>query len=170
MTRDRDDNGGCTDAPGSHVAAAERASKSKRKPVTAVTASPSGVRAVSLSSVREPTADTRTLLEARSDVRRTGDMVTPGPWSDGSSDTMTWLATLLHEEGTDLMKVTEEELKRGTPLFVQADSDVLEVQRRMARHHIRMLPVLSDGALIGVVDLVDLARREDLDSGDDLLP
>ncbi len=79
---------------------------------------------------------------------------------------MTWLASLLCDEGMNLMDVTEEELKRGTPVFVQADSDVLEVQRRMAHHHIRLLPVLADGVLIGVVDLVELARREDLDSGE----
>jgi CBS domain-containing protein len=67
------------------------------------------------------------------------------------------------------MDVTEAELKRGTPVYVLADSDVLEVQRRMARHHIRVLPVLASEALIGVVDLVELARRDDLDSGGDLL-
>lgn len=103
-------------------------------------------------------------------MRETGDVVTPGPWmSEGSSDTMEWLARLLRDEGVDLMDVTEEQLKRGTPVYVQADSDVIEVQRRMAHHHIRMLPVLLQGALIGVVDLVELARRADLAAGDDLL-
>ena len=103
-------------------------------------------------------------------MRKTGDVVTPGPWGDaGSSSTMTWLATLLLDEGTDLMHMTEEELKRGTPVYVEAESDVLEVQRRMAHHHIRVLPVLSSGALIGVGDLVELAQRDDLVSGDDLL-
>ncbi len=102
---------------------------------------------------------------------RTSEVVTPGPWGDAdSSKTMTWLANLLCEEGMNLMDVTEEELKRGTPVYVEADSDVLEVQRRMAHHHIRLLPVLAQGLLIGVVDLVELARREDLDAGDDLLP
>ncbi len=104
-------------------------------------------------------------------MRKTSEVVTPGPWGDaGSSNTMTWLAHLLLDEGTDLMHVTEEELKRGTPVYVEAESDVLEVQRRMAHHHIRVLPVLAAGALIGVVDLVELAQRDDLVSGDDLLP
>lgn len=99
-------------------------------------------------------------------MRRTSDVVTPGPWGDdANSPTMTWLAQLLMSEGVNLIDVTEEQLKRGTPVFVEASADVVEVQRRMARHHIRMLPVLSDGALIGVVDLVELARRADLDSG-----
>ena len=102
-------------------------------------------------------------------MRKTGEVVTPGPWvSDGSSDTMEWLARLLRDEAVDLMDVTEEQLKRGTPVYVQANSDVVEVQRRMARHHIRMLPVLQSDSLIGVVDLVELARRDDLTSGSDL--
>ena len=104
-------------------------------------------------------------------MRKTGEVVTPGPWGEaGASSTMTWLALLLLDEGTDLMHVTEEELKRGTPVYVEAESDVLEVQRRMAHHHIRVLPVLSDEVLVGVVDLVELAQRDDLMSGDDLIP
>lgn len=75
---------------------------------------------------------------------------------------MGWLANLLSDEGVNLMDVTAEQLKRGTPVYVEAHSDVLEVQRRMAHHHIRMLPVLAGGAVIGVVDLVELAQREDL--------
>lgn len=99
-------------------------------------------------------------------MRKTSEVVTPGPWGDdATSTTMTWLAKLLTDEGVNLMDVTEEQLKRGTPVFVEASADVVEVQRRMARHHIRMLPVLSKGALIGVVDIVELARRDDLDSG-----
>lgn len=96
-------------------------------------------------------------------MQRTGDVVVPGPWGEvDSSGTMGWLAKLLSAEGVNLMDVTEEQLKRGTPVYVQANSDVLEVQRRMAHHHIRMLPVLAEGAVIGVVDLVELAQREDL--------
>jgi CBS domain-containing protein len=99
-------------------------------------------------------------------LRKTGEVVTPGPWGDdATSSTMTWLAKLLIDEGMNLMDITEDQLKRGTPVFVEASADVVEVQRRMARHHIRMLPVLSKGALIGVVDIVELARRDDLDSG-----
>lgn len=100
-------------------------------------------------------------------MQRTGDVVTPGPWDElDSSGTMGWLASLLSEEGVNLMDVTEEQLKRGTPVYVQANSDVLEVQRRMAHHHIRMLPVLAEGAVIGVIDLVELAQRDDLGSAD----
>lgn len=82
---------------------------------------------------------------------------------------MGWLASLLGQEGVNLMDVTEEQLKRGTPVYVEANSDVLEVQRRMAHHHIRMLPVLAEGAVIGVVDLVELAQRDDLGSGGDVV-
>ncbi len=100
-------------------------------------------------------------------MQKTGDVVTPGSWGDvDPTGTMAWLANLLCEEGVNLMDVTEEQLKRGTPVYVQANSDVLEVQRRMAHHHIRMLPVLADNAVIGVVDLVELAQRDDLGSED----
>lgn len=100
-------------------------------------------------------------------MQKTGDVVTPGPWGDvDPTGTMGWLANLLSEEGVNLMDITEEQLKRGTPVYVQANSDVLEVQRRMAHHHIRMLPVLADNAVIGVVDLVELAQRDDLGSED----
>ena len=103
-------------------------------------------------------------------MRKTSDVVTPGPWGDDpNSSTMTWLAKLLTDEGVNLIHVTEEQLKRGTPVYVEASADVVEVQRLMARHHIRMLPVLSKGALIGVVDLVELARRSDLDSSGGVL-
>lgn len=77
---------------------------------------------------------------------------------------MGWLASLLRTDGVDLMEATEEQLNRGTPVYVQANSDVVEVQRRMAHHHIRMLPVLAEEGLIGVVDLVELAQRDDLDA------
>lgn len=53
-------------------------------------------------------------------------------------------------------------LERGTPVYVHSDADVLEVQRLMAKNHIRMLPVVRAGRVLGVVDLVELAMREDL--------
>ena len=58
--------------------------------------------------------------------------------------------------------VADESLERGTPVYAQSDADVLEVQRLMAKNHIRMLPVVKDGRVLGVVDLVELAMREDL--------
>jgi CBS domain-containing protein len=91
------------------------------------------------------------------------EVVTPGPWEGtGSTDTVEWLARLLRADGVNLAAVTAEQIRRGTPVYVEADADLMEVQRLMALHHIRLLPVISDGVLMGVVDLVELARREDL--------
>lgn len=91
------------------------------------------------------------------------DVVTPGPWeSGGSTETVDWLAGLLRSDGVNLSQVTAEQLRRGTPVYVEADADLVEVQRLMALHAIRMLPVLRNERLIGVVDLVQLAARDDL--------
>ena len=90
------------------------------------------------------------------------DVVDRGRFSESSGDTMKWLAELLEREGVELTSVTESELQRGTPVFVEADADVLEVQRLMAKNHIRRLPVVKGGQLVGVVDLVDIAMNADV--------
>lgn len=89
------------------------------------------------------------------------DVIGSSDWSEGQSSTMAWLASLLRDEGVDLMQASEAELVRGTPVFVEAAAGVNEVQRRMAQKHIRRLPVIEDGCLVGIVDLVDLARHSD---------
>lgn len=85
-----------------------------------------------------------------------------GPWEGAAPETLAWLAQLLREEGVDLSSVTSEDLARGTAVYVEADAPAIEVQRSMALHHIRVLPVLAGDALLGVVDLVELAGRDDL--------
>lgn len=85
-----------------------------------------------------------------------------GPGWDTTERSASWLGALLVEEGVDLLSVGEGGLDRGTPVYVHADADIVEVQRRMALNHIRMLPVVKGGAVIGVVDIVELALREDL--------
>lgn len=85
---------------------------------------------------------------------------------DSSSTTLSWLAELLRDEGIDLMEASDGALRRGTPVYVDADADVVEVQRRMAESHIRRLPVVKDGQLVGIVDLLDLAQMEDLAPGE----
>ncbi|HVL64012.1 MAG TPA: CBS domain-containing protein [Actinomycetota bacterium] len=85
---------------------------------------------------------------------------------ESSADTLSWLAELLRHEGVDLMEAPETELTRGTPVYVDADADALEVQRRMARSHIRRLPVVKDDQLVGIVDLLDLAESEHLSTDD----
>lgn len=88
-------------------------------------------------------------------------MIGSSDWSEGQSSTMEWLASLLQDEGVDLMQASEAELVRGTPVFVEAAAGVNEVQRRMAQKHIRRLPVVEDGCLVGIIDLVDLAMHSD---------
>lgn len=83
-------------------------------------------------------------------------------WAESPRDGRAWLVRLLRDEGTDLMQAGEPELRRGTPVYVEASVPVGDVQRRMARYHIRMLPVLSEGEVLGIVDLVDLAMDDDL--------
>ena len=90
------------------------------------------------------------------------ELLTSARWKDASPGSLEWLAKLLSDEGTDLMTADSEALERGTPVYVQSDADVLEVQRLMAKNHIRVLPVVKDGRVLGVVDLVELALREDL--------
>jgi CBS domain-containing protein len=84
-------------------------------------------------------------------------MITEAP---AQSHTMDWLAKLLSDDGVNLMGITEDELARGTPVYVEAHVDAVEVQRRMARFHIRRLAVIGEGTLVGIVDLVELARAE----------
>ena len=87
-------------------------------------------------------------------------MVSAGSWSERDSDTLKWLARLLRDEGVDLTTATSIELERGTPVYVDGQADVVLVQRLMAQNHIRSLPVVDGGRLVGVVDLVDLALME----------
>ena len=90
------------------------------------------------------------------------DYVSAGPWEGAAPETLAWLAKLLREEGVDLSSMTTADLRRGTAVFVEASAPAIDVQRIMALHHIRVLPVLAGGALLGVVDLVELAGRDDL--------
>ena len=90
------------------------------------------------------------------------EVITSKPWSVPSSDTLEWLARLLQSEGIDLMCATFTELHRGTPVYVDGEADILDVQRLMARNHIRSLPVVNDGTVIGIIDLLELAMMEDI--------
>jgi CBS domain-containing protein len=101
--------------------------------------------------------------------KKVSEVITSKPWVDPSSDGLEWLASLLQSEGVDLMCATFTELQRGTPVYVDGDADVLEVQKLMARNHIRSLPVVSSGSVIGIIDLLELAMMdEDLQPAIDL--
>jgi len=105
----------------------------------------------------------------RRPTRKVSEVITSKPWVDPSSDGLEWLASLLQSEGVDLIRATFTELQRGTPVYVDGDADVLEVQSLMARNHIRSLPVVSAGSVIGIIDLLELAMMdEDLEPVIDL--
>ena len=55
------------------------------------------------------------------------------------------------------MHVGDARLRRGTPVYVRGNADVVEVQRVMALKHIRHLPVIEGDRIIGIVDLMDIA-------------
>jgi CBS domain-containing protein len=94
-----------------------------------------------------------------------GDVVASARAADPAPSTLRWLARLLRSEGVNLVDATTCELGRGTPVWVDARADVVDVQRLMAVNHIRSLPVLEGGEFVGVLDLVDLALRDDLAEG-----
>ena len=96
----------------------------------------------------------------RRPTTRVREVITSKPWVDPSSDALEWLASLLQTEGVDLMQATFTELQRGTPVYVDGEADVLEVQRLMARNHIRSIPVVSAGRVIGIIDLLELAMMD----------
>jgi CBS domain-containing protein len=87
-----------------------------------------------------------------------GELVAPGGWADVSPETLEWLGELLADEGVDLMHATDAQLERGTPVYVRGDAAAVEVQRRMAQRHIRRVPVVEDGQLVGLIDLLELAQ------------
>jgi CBS domain-containing protein len=62
-------------------------------------------------------------------------------------------------EDTDPHAVTAGQVNRGTPVWVDADSDVSEVLRLMGQHAIRRLPVLADQRLVGMISEADLATH-----------
>jgi CBS domain-containing protein len=94
-----------------------------------------------------------------------GDLVSSGGWSDVSTATLEWLGALLADEGVELNDATAAQLERGTPVYVRGDADILEVQRQMAQLHIRRLPVVQDGQLVGLIDLLELAQSEAVADG-----
>jgi CBS domain-containing protein len=94
--------------------------------------------------------------------RAVGEWIASRPQAEAPPEAFQWLASLLRSEGVDLETADCSDLQRGTPVYVEAKACVLEVQRRMAENHIRSLPVLDSGEVVGFVDLVDLALTTDL--------
>ncbi|CAN5149285.1 hypothetical protein BH20ACT22_BH20ACT22_12810 [soil metagenome] len=89
------------------------------------------------------------------------DVLAVSPGAEFFPETSRRLGRFLYREGINLLNTASHELRRGTPVYVDADADVLEVQRLMAEKHVRMLPVVRGGQFLGLVDLVELALRDE---------
>lgn len=50
------------------------------------------------------------------------------------------------------------EIMNDNPITITPDTSINEVQRIMINHHLRYLPVLEQGAVVGVVTLTDVTR------------
>lgn len=72
-------------------------------------------------------------------------------------------------EGRDPTDVAADEVISGDLQTVEPDDDLEEARRIMARHQIRRLPVIENGALVGMVSLGDLAVKADEDKAADTL-
>ena len=59
----------------------------------------------------------------------------------------------------DPRQVPVSRIMTAGPQLAQAQEAVEAVTARMARHQVRRMPVVRDGALIGMVSLGDLARQ-----------
>jgi len=73
-------------------------------------------------------------------------------------------------EGEDPAELTADDILSESPEVVEPDTDAEDALEIMGRHKVRRLPVVEDGALVGMVSLGDLAvKRGDLkDTGEAL--
>ena len=73
------------------------------------------------------------------------------------------MGSFLREHGEDICTIDISHVPdRGTPLYGTQDSDPIEIQRRMAAVHARLLFVLDqEDNVAGIVDLWDVASRAD---------
>ena len=72
------------------------------------------------------------------------------------------LGPFLLGHGVDLATVeSPATLERGTPVYVNVEADPIDIQRRIAQAHVRMLFVLEADTVVGVIDAVELTERAD---------
>ena len=87
------------------------------------------------------------------------DLLSPQTWDVAD---LQWLGPFLLEHGVDLATTpSPETLESGTPVYVRVAADPVDVQKRIAQGYVRMLFVIDNGAVIGVVDTADLIQRAD---------
>jgi CBS domain-containing protein len=63
-------------------------------------------------------------------------------------------------EGRDATETNVEDILSEDPVTIEPDADVEEAARIMSQRQIRRLPVVSDGELVGMVSLGDIAVKE----------
>ena len=80
---------------------------------------------------------------------------------DLDAHTTRWLVRLLYEEGADLLEIGDRRLPRGTPVYAKASADAVELQRAMARNHVRCLFVIETQEALAIVNILDLALHMD---------
>ncbi|MBI3610796.1 MAG: CBS domain-containing protein [Nitrospirae bacterium] len=68
--------------------------------------------------------------------------------------------------GADPAATKVEDVMQSHLVSAAPDMDLVEATRLMASHHVRRLPVMEDGHLLGIVTLTDLARvvQEEVDN------
>lgn len=83
------------------------------------------------------------------------------PLATGIAD-LDRLGPILLDHGVDLTSIASPAtLERGTPVYVDVTADPVDVQRRIAQAHVRMLFVIENGTVVGVVDAAELTERAD---------
>ncbi|GGT25759.1 CBS domain-containing protein [Streptomyces purpureus] len=61
--------------------------------------------------------------------------------------------------GHDPSRITCGEMAKGTPRWIDAESDVGEVLQEMKGHQIKRLPVIENKRLVGMISEADLAKH-----------
>jgi CBS domain-containing protein len=61
--------------------------------------------------------------------------------------------------GHDPAKVTAGSLAEGTPRWIKAGADIADALHEMKSNQIRRLPVIENGALVGMISEADIARH-----------
>jgi CBS domain-containing protein len=64
----------------------------------------------------------------------------------------------LHGNGGSVGATTIRKVMDDHPLTCTPETDVNEVRRMMLEHHVRYLPVMEKGALMGVISFYDVAK------------
>jgi CBS domain-containing protein len=64
----------------------------------------------------------------------------------------------LHGNGGSVGTTTIRKVMDDHPLTCTPETDVNEVRRMMLEHHVRYLPVMEKGALMGVISFYDVAK------------